>query len=36
MGLDAVVTTRQGGVSAGVHASLNLSFMVGDDPRGVG
>lgn len=30
--LDAVVTTRRGGISAGAYAALNLSFMVGDDP----
>jgi copper oxidase (laccase) domain-containing protein len=29
--LDAVVTTRAGGVSAGVYESLNLSLGVGDD-----
>jgi YfiH family protein len=31
----AVSTTRQGGVSQGVHASLNLAGHVGDDPRSV-
>ncbi len=35
LGLDAVVTTRRGGVSTGDHASLNLSLMVGDDPEAV-
>jgi hypothetical protein len=30
--LDAVVTTRAGGVSAGAYAGLNLSLNVGDDP----
>jgi YfiH family protein len=30
--LSAVVTTRTGGVSAGAYGTLNLSFMVGDDP----
>jgi len=35
LGLDAVVTTGRAAVSAGVHASLNLSFMVGDDPAAV-
>ena len=30
--LDAVVTGRDGGVSSGVYASLNLSLGVGDDP----
>jgi YfiH family protein len=30
--LDAVVTTRHGGVSAGAYGELNLSLMVGDDP----
>ena len=30
--VDILVTTRQGGVSAGRYASLNLSFAVGDDP----
>ena len=36
-GLDAVVgvTTRSGGVSAGPHESLNLSFSVDDEPRAV-
>ena len=30
--LDALVTGRRGGVSAGVYAELNLSLGVGDDP----
>jgi len=34
-GLDAFVTTRAGGVSAGPYESLNLSLSVGDDPRAV-
>ena len=36
-GLDlaAVVTTRQGGVSTGRFATLNLSLRVGDDPQAV-
>ena len=34
-GLEAVVTTRVGGVSAGRYASLNLSLNVGDDPAAV-
>lgn len=33
--LDALVTTRRGGVSAGPYASLNLSLGVGDDPAHV-
>jgi len=33
--LDAVVTTRAGGVSAGPYASLNLSLHVGDRPADV-
>jgi YfiH family protein len=33
--LDAVVTTRDGGVSAGPYASLNLGLHVGDDPAAV-
>jgi YfiH family protein len=33
--LDAVVTTRAGGVSAGAYGTLNLSLMVGDDPAHV-
>jgi len=34
-GVRAFVTTRNGGVSAGPYASLNLSFRVGDDPVSV-
>jgi YfiH family protein len=30
--IDAIVTTRQGGVSAGSYASLNLGLHVGDEP----
>lgn len=33
--LDAVVTTRHGGVSTGRFASLNLGLHVGDDPGAV-
>jgi purine-nucleoside/S-methyl-5'-thioadenosine phosphorylase / adenosine deaminase len=33
--VDILVTTRQGGVSAGRYATLNLSFAVGDDPARV-
>lgn len=33
--LDAVVTTRAGGVSSGVYASANLGLHVGDDPDAV-
>jgi polyphenol oxidase len=33
--VDALVTTRHGGVSAGVYATLNLSFGVGDRPQDV-
>jgi YfiH family protein len=33
--VDALVTTRHGGVSAGDHATLNLSFGVGDRPQDV-
>jgi YfiH family protein len=33
--IDAIVTTRQGGVSAGPYASLNLGLHVGDEPGGV-
>jgi YfiH family protein len=33
--VDALVTTRHGGVSAGAYATLNLSFGVGDRPQGV-
>jgi hypothetical protein len=35
LGLDAVVTTRAGGVSGGPYESLNLGFHVGDDPAAV-
>jgi polyphenol oxidase len=34
-GADVIVTTRQGGVSAGPYDSLNLSFSVGDDEAAV-
>jgi YfiH family protein len=34
-GVDAVVTARSGGVSAGPYATLNLSLSVGDDPARV-
>jgi len=34
-GVQVLVTTRHGGVSAGPYASLNLSFSVGDDPAAV-
>src|SRR5579863_4280077 len=34
-GADAAVTARDGGVSAGPYATLNLSLSVGDDPAGV-
>ncbi|HEV8279327.1 MAG TPA: peptidoglycan editing factor PgeF [Streptosporangiaceae bacterium] len=33
--VEAVVTTRHGGVSAGRYATLNLSFAVGDDAANV-
>jgi len=33
--VDAVVTTRRGGVSAGPYATLNLSFGVGDEAANV-
>jgi YfiH family protein len=33
--LDALVTTRDGGVSSGPYASLNLGLHVGDDPAAV-
>src|SRR5262249_61314213 len=33
--VEAVVTPRHGGVSAGHYATLNLSFAVGDDPANV-
>jgi len=35
VGVDAVVTTRAGGVSAGPYESLNLALHVGDDPQAV-
>jgi polyphenol oxidase len=35
LGVDAVVTTRAGGVSEGPYASLNLGLHVGDDPSAV-
>src|SRR5215467_13812055 len=35
LGAGAIVTTRGGGVSAGVYATLNLSFSVGDRPGNV-
>jgi hypothetical protein len=35
LGTEAIVTTRDGGVSAGVYATLNLSFSVGDEPGNV-
>jgi YfiH family protein len=35
LGAEAIVTTRDGGVSAGVYAALNLSFSVGDEPGNV-
>lgn len=34
-GVEAVVTTRAGGVSTGRYASLNLGLHVGDDPERV-
>ena len=34
-GVDAVITTRQGGVSEAPYDSLNLGTHVGDDPRRV-
>jgi polyphenol oxidase len=33
--VDALVTTRHGGVSGGDYATLNLSFSVGDRPENV-
>jgi YfiH family protein len=33
--VDAMVTTRHGGVSPGAYATLNLSFAVGDRPENV-
>jgi len=35
LGLDAVITTRAGGVSRGRYTSLNLGLHVGDDPEAV-
>ncbi|MEJ7765850.1 MAG: peptidoglycan editing factor PgeF [Acidimicrobiales bacterium] len=35
LALDAVVTTRRGGVSSGPYESLNLGLHVGDDPEQV-
>jgi YfiH family protein len=35
LAVDAVVTTRAGGVSGGPYASLNLGLHVGDDPAAV-
>lgn len=35
LGIDAVVTTREGGVSTGPYESLNLGLHVGDDPGAV-
>jgi purine-nucleoside/S-methyl-5'-thioadenosine phosphorylase / adenosine deaminase len=35
LGVDAVVTTRYGGVSRGPYRSLNLGLHVGDDPSSV-
>ena len=35
-GIVAGTTTRSGGVSAGVYASMNLGAHVGDDPQRVG
>ncbi len=35
LGVDAVLTTRHGGVSEGPYASLNLALHVGDDPSKV-
>jgi YfiH family protein len=35
LGVEAVVTTRDGGVSSGRYASLNLGLHVGDDPQSV-
>ena len=34
-GAEVMVTTRNGGVSSGPYATLNLSFSVGDDPGAV-
>jgi len=35
LGVDAIVTTRAGGVSTGPYCSLNLGLHVGDDPDAV-
>ena len=35
LGVDAVVTTRAGGVSTGAYESLNVALHVGDDPDAV-
>jgi YfiH family protein len=35
LGVDALVTGREGGVSTGPYASLNLALHVGDDPANV-
>ena len=35
LGVDALVTTRAGGVSTGPYGSLNLGLHVGDDPDAV-
>jgi len=35
LGVDAVVTTRECGVSTGTYRSLNLGLHVGDDPEAV-
>lgn len=35
LGVDALVTTRRGGVSAGPYGSLNLGLHVGDEPASV-
>lgn len=35
LGAEAIVTTRDGGVSTGAYATLNLSFSVGDRPANV-
>lgn len=35
LAVDALVTTRHGGVSSGPYATLNLSLGVGDDPSDV-
>lgn len=35
LGVDALVTTRHGGVSTGAYRSLNLGLHVGDDPSAV-